>query len=83
VPAVAVFLLLLLASGLPQVEDPLPDRIGLSAPFIGAGAGSVVAGVIFAAAPQCRRERAIRLGGVLGFGLGAGLYLLSLTAQLI
>jgi hypothetical protein len=83
-PSVGVLLpLILLASGLPKVEDPIPERIGLDTVFTAAGFGGVVAGIAFIAAPARRRESAIRWGGLLGFVLGAALYLTALVNQLL
>jgi hypothetical protein len=81
VAAFAAFLILLFASALPQVEDPIPERVGLGFPFAAAGAGGVLGGVICAASPPAKRERAMRLGVLIGFALGAALYLLALVVQ--
>jgi hypothetical protein len=83
VPSVAIYLLLLCASVVPRAEDPLPDEIGFSAPFVGAGAGGVLAGIEFFAASAPRRERAMKVGSFIGFSLGAGAYLLALAVQLL
>lgn len=72
---------LFVGSILPRVEDPLPDTIGLGFPFALAGAGGVLASVIYADANEDRRDRAIRSGGIAGFWVGAGIYLISLLAQ--
>jgi hypothetical protein len=72
---------LLLASLVPQVEDPLPDRIGLGFPFAMATAGGVLAGIIYADAPGNRRNKAIKSGGRFGFLAGAVVYLLALVVQ--
>lgn len=77
-PAVGV-LLLLISSFFPEADDPFPDRIGPDAPFTWAGAGGVVASVLFAGASSSKQERAISWGGVIGFVFGGGLYLLSLS----
>jgi hypothetical protein len=82
VPTIAVFLLLLLASVVPRAEDPFPEQIGISAPFVGAGAGGVLAGIAFFAAAPPRQERAMKIGSLVGFALGAGAYLLALVIQL-
>jgi hypothetical protein len=83
VPAVALFLFLLLGSVLPRAKGPIPDEIGLEAPFVGAGFGTVAAGVFFATASQARRERAMGIGGLIGFALGGGFYLIALSVQVI
>jgi hypothetical protein len=46
-----------------------------------AGVGGVLAGVLLTDASDVQRDRAIRLGGLWGFRLGAGLYMLSLVVQ--
>jgi len=83
VPSIVVFLLLLVASIVPRAGDPLPDEIGISAPFVGAGAGGVLAGVAFFAASAPRQERAMKIGSFIGFLLGAGVYALALVVQLV
>jgi len=70
-----------LAALLPRVEDPWPDTIGLDFPLTTAGAGGVLAGVLFNEAGPRRRDRATRLGAVVGFWLGAVTYGLSLIVQ--
>jgi hypothetical protein len=72
---------LLLASISPQVEDPLPDRIGLGLPFATAGAGGVLAGIARAGASPARRDQAINRGGLIGFVGGVILYLVALIIQ--
>jgi hypothetical protein len=69
------------ASILPEVEDPWPHRIGLGFPFAVAGAFGVLAGMLHANSPSARRERAISRGGLIGFQLGAGWYVLALVVQ--
>jgi hypothetical protein len=71
----------LLGSVLPRAKSPIPEEIGLEAPFVGAGFGTVAAGVIFAASSKARRERAMRIGGIVGFVFGAGVYLIALSVQ--
>jgi hypothetical protein len=66
----------------PEVEDPWPEKIGLWFLFQAAGAGGFVMEIVYAKAPEARRDRAIRWGGLLGFRIGAGFYALSLLAQL-
>lgn len=79
--AFAPFPVLLLAFVWPEVEDPLPDRIGLGFPFAMAGAGGVLASIVHSESSPARRDRAINKGGVIGFGLGAVAYLLALVIQ--
>jgi hypothetical protein len=75
--------LLLIASLFPQVEDPWPKTIGLEFMIATTGAGGVVTSVLYAGAPEARRDRAVRRGGLIGFGLGALFYVLALLNQLI
>lgn len=79
--AVEVFLLALTALTLPEAEDPIPDRVGLDAAFIGAGFGAVLAGILCAWASKSSRETAMKWGGVIGFLAGTGFYLLALLVQ--
>jgi hypothetical protein len=72
---------LLTGSILPHVEDPWPDRIGLGFPFAVAGAFGVLAGVLYAEAPQAHRDRAVSRGGIWGFRVGAMFYVVSLLVQ--
>jgi hypothetical protein len=76
------YLLLLLASVVPRVEDPLPDTIGLTAVFALAGAGGVMASVICTRSSEAKRERWIRRGGFFGFVLGLAWYLLAVIVQI-
>jgi hypothetical protein len=71
----------LFGSVLPRVEDPLPKSIGLGFPFALAGAGGVFAGVIYADASPVKRNRAISVGGQIGFWLGMAFYFFSLAVQ--
>ena len=75
--------ILLFASILPQVEAPLPDRIGLGFPFSTAGACGVLVSIVHTASSPAQRDRAVRMGGLIGFLLGTVLYLLALFVQLI
>jgi hypothetical protein len=72
----------LLASLFPEVEDPWPERIGLEFLFQAAGAGGSFMGILHARASRIRRNEAIRWGGLWGFRLGAGFYVLSLLVQI-
>jgi hypothetical protein len=81
VPALATLLLVLVASILPRVEDPIPDRIGLGTLLAWAGFGGAIAGILYSAASNSRRDEAIKWGGVLGFAVAASLYLVSLIVQ--
>lgn len=72
---------LLLASLLPEVEAPWPDRIGIDFLFQAGGAGGWVMDLVEADAPEADRNRAIRWGGLWGFRIGAAFYVLSLLVQ--
>lgn len=69
--------------GLPEVEDPTPDRIGLTLPIGLAGAGGVFGGVLSVVGWPQKRERFISVGTFIGFSVGLGFYALSLAAQLL
>jgi hypothetical protein len=71
----------LLGSIIPRVENPLPDTIGLELPFATAAAGGVLATVLFANAPQSRRDWQVRRLGLLGFYLGVVVYVITLAVQ--
>jgi len=73
--------LLLAGSVFPQVEDPWPDRIGVTLPITLGGALGFLASVLFAASPEARRNRAIRNGGLAGIAFGLAFYFVSLAAQ--
>jgi 4-amino-4-deoxy-L-arabinose transferase-like glycosyltransferase len=81
--ATGVLSALILALFFPEVEDPWPEKIGFDFLFQAAGAGGVVLGVLFAKASESRRNQAIRWGGLWGFRIAVGLYVLSLLNQLI
>jgi hypothetical protein len=69
------------ALGLPEVEDPIPDTIGLADVFTVAGAGGVLGGMAGVCCSPKNKERAISLGSVLGFCVGAGFYAVALLVQ--
>lgn len=77
----APYLLLLLGSLVPRVEDPLPDEIGIDFPFAVAAGWGVLASLIYFKSSLARRESAVRRGVLLGFGLGAVVYLVALVVQ--
>jgi len=69
--------------GLPEVEDPIPDKIGLSYLVSLAGAGGVLGGVVSVVGWPQKRERFVSVGTFIGFCFGIGLYASSLINQLI
>jgi hypothetical protein len=77
----SVVLWLLAGSFFPRVEDPWPESIGLDFPLAVSGAFGMLAGLAFVDSPAARRDRAIRLGGLVGFIVGTLLYLVSLGVQ--
>jgi hypothetical protein len=78
-----IALLLGQALGLPEVESPIPSQINVDVPFTWAGMGGALAGFVFLSSAKPKRERAMRTWGLIGFALGAGLYLLALVVQVI
>jgi hypothetical protein len=76
-------LIVLQAMGLPEVENPLPEKIGFGTIVGFAGAGGVLAVVLSVVVPPRRREWWVSLGTFAGFCFGVFLYGLSLLAQLI
>lgn len=69
--------------GLPEVEDPLPDRIGLTYLVSLAGAGGVLGGVVSVIGWPQRREQFVTAGTFIGFCVGLGIYVSALIDQLI
>ncbi len=81
-----MFLLALIvwqALGFPEVEDPIPDRIGLGYLFELAGAAGVIGGIASLVAWPRKRELFISVGTLVGFAIGLGFYALSLAIQLL
>jgi hypothetical protein len=79
---VVVFAFLLgQALGLPEVESPIPEKIGLADVFTAAGAGGVLGGMVGVCRSPHKKERAISTGSVLGFCVGAGFYAVALLVQ--
>lgn len=70
------------ALGLPEVEDPIPDRIGLGLLLSLAGAGGLF-GVLLSIRWPHKRERFISYGTFAGFCIGSSFYAVSLLAQLL
>jgi hypothetical protein len=73
---------LLMGLTLPRVQNPWPESIGLGFPFAMAGAAGVLASMIQTEASQTDRDRAIRIGNLWGFRLGALFYVVSLIFQI-
>ncbi|HET7120458.1 MAG TPA: hypothetical protein VFI17_04300 [Solirubrobacterales bacterium] len=71
------------ALGLPEVEKPIPDKIGLATIFAVAGAGGVLGGVARFRSPSAERERGAMWGIFLGFCGGATAYFLLMFLQLL
>lgn len=69
--------------GLLEVEDPIPDRIGLYDLFSLAGAGAFLGSLLGMGKPAAKQEKAIRMGGVAGFCFGVTVYALALLVQLL
>lgn len=68
---------------LPRVEDPWPSSIGIELPFTTAGAGGMLGTVVSLHFKPASRDRAVMIGGLLGFWLGALFYLVALANQLV
>lgn len=71
------------ALGFPEVEDPIPERIGLGSIVGLAGAVGVLAGILSVIVRPQKRERFVGVGTFIGFCFGVALYALSLFVQLI
>lgn len=71
------------ALGLPEVENPIPERIGVGHIFALAGALGLLGGIARFGSSPAERERAIRWGGLVGFCVGVGLYCALLLVQVL
>ncbi|HMI81626.1 MAG TPA: hypothetical protein VK480_07545 [Solirubrobacterales bacterium] len=78
-----VALIVLQALGLPEVEDPIPDKIGLGSVMGLAGAIGTLAGVLSVITRSRRREELVGLGTLVGLCIGIAFYALSLLVQLL
>jgi hypothetical protein len=74
-------LLLGQALGLPEVENPIPAKIGLADVFTATGAGGVLGGMVGVCCSPKNKERAISVGSVLGLCIGAGFYAIAPVIQ--
>ena len=71
------------ALGFPEVESPIPERIGLGSIVGLAGAVGLLAGILSVLMRSQKRERFVSIGTLVGFCIGAVLYALSLFIQLV
>lgn len=71
------------ALGLPEVDDPMPDKIGLGYLVSLAGAGGVLGGVVSVVGWPQKRERFVSVGTFIGFCIGFGVYVSALIFQLL
>jgi hypothetical protein len=78
----ALALLIGQALGLPEVESPIPEKIGLGHLVSLAGVGGMLGGFLSLHWPR-RRDWLISLGTLAGFSLGAAAYALLLLIQLL
>jgi len=69
------------ALGLPEVENPIPEKIGLEDVFTVAGAGGVLGGMVGVCCSSKNKERAMSVGSVIGLCAGAGFYAVALVIQ--
>jgi hypothetical protein len=80
--AMLVFAFLLgQALGLLEVENPVPEKIGLGDVFTVAGAGGVLGGMVGVCCSPENKERAVSVGSVIGLCIGAGIYAVALVIQ--
>jgi hypothetical protein len=70
------------ALGLPEVEGPIPDKVGLDLLLSFAGVGGMFGGFLSLIWPQ-KRDLFISLGTLAGFGFGGALYALLMLVQLL
>jgi hypothetical protein len=80
-PSLAVYVTLGLAAIVPRVEDPWPDTVGVDLPLTLAAAGAALGGVARSLAAREKQERAIKVGGLIGFCAGLALYFVALLVQ--
>jgi hypothetical protein len=71
------------ALGLPEVENPIPETIGLEDVFALAGAGGVLGGIRRFGSPSAEQDQGVRWGVFAGFYLGVAAYCLLLLLQVI
>jgi hypothetical protein len=71
------------ALGLPEVENPVPEKIGLEDVFALAGACGVLGRIARLGSPSARQEQGVKWGVCIGFCLGAAAYFLLLLIQVI
>ncbi len=69
------------ALGLPEVENPIPEKIGLGDVFTVAGAGGVLGGMVGVCCSPKNKDRAIGVGSVIGLCIGTGFYAVALVIQ--
>ena len=88
-PSASIGMMLLLAFllgqafGLPEVENPIPEKIGLEDVFALAGAGGVLGGIAGFGLPSATQEQGVKWGAFIGFGFGAAAYCLLLLLQVL
>jgi hypothetical protein len=70
------------ALGLPEVENPIPERIGLTFLLSFAGVGGIFGGFLSLIWPW-KRDLLISLGTLAGFSLSCAVYALLLLIQLL
>jgi hypothetical protein len=71
------------ALGLPEVEDPIPEKIGLEDVFAFAGACGVLGAIACFRSPSARQEQGVKWGVLIGFCFGAVVYCLLLVIQVM
>lgn len=71
------------AFGLPEVENPIPEKIGLQDVFSLAGAGGVLGGIAGFGLPSAQQEQGVKWGAFLGFCCGIAMYCLLLLIQVL
>jgi hypothetical protein len=81
-----VFVLALLlgqAFGLPEVENPIPEKIGVQDVFALSAAGGVLGGIAGFGLPSAQQEQRVKWGAFLGFCGGVAMYCLLLLIQVL
>jgi hypothetical protein len=71
------------ALGLPEVENPIPEKIGLEDVFALAGVGGVLWGIGRFGSPSAKQGQGVSWGVFVGFCFGAAAYSLLLLIQVL
>jgi CDP-diglyceride synthetase len=71
------------ALGLPEVENPIPEKIGVGHIFALAGTLGLMGGIFRFRSSPSEQERAVRRGGLAGFCIGLVVYCVLSLVQVL